>query len=122
MILTLLIAFLSTFIASLLTIGTGLLMVNHRSLIQYGKSMFSFIRQDFDPDLKAQIPGPLEDGIWLLTEGGAAMQNPPQDMGESNLMIHRIIVIIGKLTVLSGFLLLISGLWSMLQAFYLMID
>ncbi len=103
---------------SIITILTGVLLIRHRQLIEYFKSSFTFIRKDFQPEKEIKYGNVFKESVETIRYGAKIIgkSEATDAYGEdTSNEINKIVVLIGKLLVISGILgiiiILIGTFW-----------
>lgn len=114
--------FFLTIFGFVTVILSGLLLIRHRKLIFYFKDTFSFIREDYSPEIEVTYGNFFKESLEAIKFGfRSLMKSTSQDIYNNDKVyeINQIIVLIGKLLVLSGVLgiiiAFISSLWMLFQ-------
>ncbi|WP_298516929.1 hypothetical protein [uncultured Kordia sp.] len=108
-----------------ITILTGILLIRHRQLIEYFKSSFSFIRDDYQAEKEIEYGDFFSELFKAIKYGFTSLGKSNsrtafnENKGKSN-EINRILVLIGKLMIVTGVLgILISivgTLWMIFES------
>jgi hypothetical protein len=103
-----------------ITILSGILLIKHRQLIEYFKSSFTFIREDFSAKIEVKYGNVFKESVAAIKYGIKSIRKTESaDVyhDDSTNEINQILVLIGKLLVATGILgiiiILIGTIWML---------
>ena len=112
----------------IITVLGGVILIRHRQLIEYFKKAFTFIREDYQPEIEAEYGNFFTESIAALKFGIKSLgKNDSTNVfhGDKTFEINKILVLIGKLLVVTGILgiivIFIGTIW-MLATSHINID
>ncbi|WP_299017736.1 hypothetical protein [uncultured Polaribacter sp.] len=114
--------FFSNVFGFTITILGGILLIRHRQCIAYFKSSFTFIKQDYEPEIVEDYDNIFKEALKAIKYGFSTLKKSNSKQryfsNQSN-EINQIIVLIGKLVVFSGILgiitTFISSIWMIFK-------
>lgn len=122
------IKFFAVAFGCVITVLGGILLMRHRQLIDYFKSAFTFIREDYQPDMESEHGHVISESINALRYGMRSLRksdNASVFGKDETLEINKILVLIGKLLVATGILgiiiIFIGTIW-MLSTSHINVD
>jgi hypothetical protein len=107
--------FLITVFGFVTVILSGILLIRHRQLIFYFKDAFGFIREDYTAEIDVKYGNIFTESIAAIKFGFRSLKSSKSEdiySTDKTNEINQIIVLLGKLMVLSGVLGVLTAFLS----------